>query len=61
MNKKELLRKLEAILNDVESCRVWGQIEIEFQNGVAVRVRKSQTEKLEKSSSGEQLHAYKEK
>jgi hypothetical protein len=46
MEKPDLLRKLESMLDLVKQNREWGNIEIEFQSGTAVRVRKSVTEKL---------------
>jgi len=46
MNKADLLKKIEGMLDLVKQNREWGNIEIEFQSGTAVRVRKSVTEKL---------------
>lgn len=39
-------KRLDDLLAEFEKTRAWGNIEIEFQNGVAVRIRKSTTEKL---------------
>ena len=46
MEKPDLLRKLESMLDVAKRNGEWGSIEIEFQNGTAVRIRKSTTEKL---------------
>jgi len=47
MEQPDLNRKLERMLAEAARERMWGSIEIEFQNGVAVLMRKSSTEKLE--------------
>jgi hypothetical protein len=47
MTKTALLKKLEAMLTTAEQERMWGNLEIEIRNGVAVVIRKSTTEKLE--------------
>ena len=47
MERPELMQKLESMLDAVARERMWGSIEIEFQNGAPVRIRKSSTEKLE--------------
>jgi hypothetical protein len=46
MEKPDLLKKIDAMMDVVRRNGEWGSIEIEFQNGTAVRIRKSTTEKL---------------
>ena len=47
MTKTALLKKLDAMLTTAEQERMWGNLEIEIRNGVAVVIRKSTTEKLD--------------
>jgi hypothetical protein len=47
MTKTALLKKLEAMLTTAENERMWGNLEIEIRDGIAVLVRKSSTEKLD--------------
>lgn len=47
MQKAELLKKLDALIDEASAQRVWGAIEIEFRDGVPVIVRKMTTEKLD--------------
>jgi hypothetical protein len=46
MNKADLLKKIDAMMDDAARKGEWGIIEIEFQNGTAVRIRKTTTEKF---------------
>jgi hypothetical protein len=46
MTKTALLKKLDAVMSEAESTRMWGQIEIEIRDGEAVLLRKATTEKL---------------
>jgi hypothetical protein len=55
MNKIQLLKKLEAILDEFERARNWGTIEIEMQDGAPRLIRKITTEKVE--STGKETHA----
>ena len=47
MEKPELLRKLETMLDQIARERMWGNIEIEFSDGAPVLIRKSATERIE--------------
>jgi hypothetical protein len=47
MDRKTLLRRLEAMLEEVERERQFGQISIAFRDGKADFIRKEVTEKLE--------------
>jgi hypothetical protein len=47
MDRKTLLRKLEAMLEEVERERSYGQIAIAFRDGKTDFIRKEITEKLE--------------
>ena len=47
MEKPELLRKLETMLDQIARERMWGNIEIEFRDGAPVLIRKSATERIE--------------
>jgi hypothetical protein len=46
MTKNALLKKLETAIEDAERSRMWGTIEIQFNDGVPALLRKSETEKL---------------
>ena len=50
MSKMQILRKLEAMLDDAERAKMWGNIELEIRDGVPVVIRKSTTEKLESAT-----------
>jgi hypothetical protein len=43
---KELLRKLEAMLHEAHSMRMWGKIELEIRDGDPAVLRKLTTENL---------------
>lgn len=47
MNKAQLLRRLEAIVDDFERTRAWGTIEVELRDGMATLCRKTITERLD--------------
>jgi hypothetical protein len=47
MTKTQLLKKLEAAIDDAERQRMFGTIEIEFRTGEPVFLRKQQQEKLD--------------
>lgn len=53
MTKTQLLRKLEAMIDDAERTRMWGLVEVQFSDGEPALLRKSQTEKLT-TRTGEQ-------
>lgn len=46
MEKIQLLRKVEALLDTFERERAWGTIEIEVREGVPSMIRTSRNEKL---------------
>jgi hypothetical protein len=46
MTKTALLKKLEAEIDAAERNRMWGTVEIQFNDGVPSLIRKSATEKL---------------
>lgn len=46
MTKTDLLKKVEAILDDLERTRAWGTIEIEVREGQPNFVRRTLTEKI---------------
>jgi hypothetical protein len=51
MTKPDLLKKLEAMLDEFERGRTWGTIEIEIREGKPNYVRKMTTEKLYEETS----------
>jgi hypothetical protein len=59
VEKPELLKKLEAILDDAEHRKMFGAIEIEIRGGRATVIRKTETDRLEHydESNGEKTHA----
>jgi hypothetical protein len=46
MDKASLLKKLEAMFDDIARTRAWAAVEIEFREGVANMVRTTKNEKL---------------
>jgi hypothetical protein len=52
MEKPELLRKLDAMLDAAARTGEWGSIEIEIRYGKPSVLRKTTTEKLEESTGG---------
>jgi hypothetical protein len=44
--RAELLHELEAAVEEAERTRMWGSIELCFQNGVAYALKKSSSKKL---------------
>ncbi len=46
MTKPDLLKKLEAMLEEFERGRTWGTIEIQINEGTPYIVRRMTTEKL---------------
>ena len=51
MTKDALLRKLDAMLDDVRRGRTYGNIEIEFRAGEPVFIRKTEQEKLDETEN----------
>ena len=46
MDRTTLLRKLETMFAEIERQAAWGNVEIEFRDGVANMVRITKNEKL---------------
>jgi hypothetical protein len=53
MDKSTLLKKLEALVDEAIRARLWGDINISFQNGVPNTLRKVTTERLEGGNPNE--------
>ena len=43
-------RTLEKMLNELRASKFWGQVQIDYQNGEAVLIRKTQTYKLKENN-----------
>ena len=56
MNKTEVLRRFQELVDEMEQGRAWGKIEVGFQNGQAETIRKETTEKLNKGATREERH-----
>ena len=56
MNKAQLLKKLDTLIDEAQRTRMFGVVEIQFSDGVPVLLRKSITEKL---CTGETNRAHK--
>ena len=54
MNKAEVVRRFQELVDEMEHGRVWGKIEVSFQNGQAETIRKEATEKLNRGATREQ-------
>lgn len=46
MDRSSLLKKLDAMFDDIARNRTWASVEIEFRDGVANMIRSSKNEKL---------------
>ncbi len=46
MPKIDLMKKLEAVVDEMARGRIWGTLQVDFQNGEATMLRKTLTEKL---------------
>jgi hypothetical protein len=46
MDKASLLKKLDAMFDDIARTRTWANVEIEFRDGVANMIRTTKNEKL---------------
>lgn len=55
MDREKLIRKLELMLDAATKDRMWGNIEIQIQNGIPTVLRKLTTERL--TDSRETTHA----
>jgi hypothetical protein len=47
LDKPKLLKKIEALVDEAIRTRLWGDINISFQNGVPNTLKKVSTERLE--------------
>ncbi|HLV95238.1 MAG TPA: hypothetical protein VKS44_08620 [Candidatus Acidoferrales bacterium] len=47
MNKQELLKRLDALIDEAIRIRTWGTIQIDFQNGVPNLIRETKMTKLQ--------------
>ena len=47
MTKNALLKKLDAVMTDVERSRMWGEINIVIRNGEATVLRTMKSEQLD--------------
>jgi hypothetical protein len=47
MNRPELLKKIEAFLDQGERDRTWGTIDIELREGRPTVIRRSYTDKIQ--------------
>jgi hypothetical protein len=47
MDKLALLKKLDAMFDDIARARTWANVEIEFRDGVANMIRTTKNEKLD--------------
>jgi hypothetical protein len=45
------MNKINQCIKEAETEKLWGQIQIDFQNGVAVVVRKTETFKLSREEN----------
>jgi hypothetical protein len=45
------MNKINECIREAESEKLWGQIQIDYQNGVAVVVRKTETYKLSREDN----------
>jgi hypothetical protein len=46
MDKVSLLKKLDAMFDDIARTRTWANVEIEFRDGAANMIRTTKNEKL---------------
>ncbi len=51
MDKPELLKKLDAMLDDAKRTSLWGTIEIDLQFGEPVLIRETRTTKLKEGNT----------
>jgi hypothetical protein len=59
MEKSELLRKLEKLIDEAERESLWGSLEIDFRRGKVTLVRKHRTVLLENGNQPGDPHAEK--
>jgi hypothetical protein len=60
MEKPELLKKLEAMFDEIARTRSWVNLEIEFRDGVPNMIRTTKNEKLQsqENTRAPQRNAY---
>jgi hypothetical protein len=46
MDREKLIRKLDGMLDEADRDQMWGNIEIQIQNGIPTVLRKLTTERL---------------
>jgi hypothetical protein len=46
VNRPELLKEIQAAIDEAERTQMWGSIELCFQNGVAYALKKASSKKL---------------
>jgi hypothetical protein len=56
MHKSQVVRRFQELVDEMEHGRVWGKIEVSFQNGQAETIRKEATEKLNRGATHDQRH-----
>lgn len=47
MSRRDLIKKIEALFEQFEREHTWGTVEVHFNNGVPVVLKKTETERLE--------------
>jgi hypothetical protein len=52
MDRATLLKKIEALVDEAMRTRLWGDINISFQNGVPNTLKKVSTERLSTNFKG---------
>ena len=55
MNKEQLLKQLSEMIDEAASTRLFGNIQIDFVNGVPELLRKLSTTKLSKGNPYERI------
>lgn len=53
MNRDQLMKKIEALVDAAARGKMYGKIEIEFQAGAAVYIRKTEQEKIFQTPTGD--------
>ena len=53
MNSVEVVRKFQELVEEMEQGRIWGKIEVSFQNGRAETIRKESVQKLNRGATYE--------
>lgn len=46
MDKPQLVKRFEQMVDEAERTRMWGEIVVTFQNGSSITLRKTTTEQL---------------